>query len=134
MIQDTSDKTKEPAKKQGPAGCLALILIFVVIFFSLYACMSGGEDGPPNDTAIYVDSQFIVEGYLKAPSTAKYPGSDGYQVIKIDDHNYKVAAYVDSENSFGAMVRNKYVVDISYNEDWSTHEATSVIIDAQKYL
>ena len=79
-------------------------------------------------------TQMIVEDYLKAPSTAEYPGSDGYTVIKISDHEYKVAAYVDSENSFGAMIRSKYVVDISYNEDWSTYKPVSVIIEAKKYL
>lgn len=123
--------TGPATKKQKTIGCVSLIVIIVAIAVLLF---SPSPAKPPSESLVYAHSQIIVEDYLKAPATAKYPGSDGYTVTQISDHEYKVAAYVDSENSFGAMIRSKYVVDLSYDEDWSTYKATSVIIDAEKYL
>ena len=123
--------TQPATKKQKIIGCVSLIVIIVAIAVLL---LSPSLAKPPSESLVYAHSQIIVEDYLKAPATAEYPGSDGCTVNKIDDHTYTVAAYVDSENSFGATIRSKFVVDISYNKDWSKYKATSVIIDAEKYL
>jgi hypothetical protein len=123
--------TGPATKKQKTIGCVSLIVIIVAIAVLL---LSPSPAKPPSESLVYAHSQIIVEDYLKAPATAKYPGSDGYTVTKINDYEYTVASYVDSENSFGAIVRSRFVVSISYNEDWTKYKATSVIIDAEKYL
>lgn len=129
----TSEKPMQ--KKKAAHGRLVLVLLLVALAFILQSCSSGKDQAPtpPSETDIFVHSQFAVEDYLKSPSTAQYPSSKDVYITKISDHEYKVASYVDSQNSLGATVRSKYVVDLIYNDDWSQYETSSVIIDAQKY-
>lgn len=59
-------------------------------------------------------SENTVTKMLKSPSTAKFPylTDDGVKVTKLDKDKYLVSSYVDSENSFGAMIRETYTVTI----------------------
>ena len=52
---------------------------------------------------------------LKAPSTAKfpYPSDSGVSINKLAENKYFISSYVDSENSFGAMIRNTFTVTIT---------------------
>lgn len=50
-----------------------------------------------------------LEGRLKSPSTANYSGYGETSVRSVGD-KYGVAGWVDSQNSFGAMLRMKYVI------------------------
>lgn len=51
----------------------------------------------------------IVESYLKAPSSAKYPSLTEFRMQRYGDI-VAVSGYVDSQNSFGAMIRSEWVV------------------------
>lgn len=52
-----------------------------------------------------------VEMMLKAPSTAKFNSSP---TIKVDGTTYSIDSWVDSENSFGAMVRSYWSARAHY--------------------
>lgn len=59
-------------------------------------------------------SKELVNAVLKAPSTAQYPGSwldpyDGW-ALKKDGSTYEVSSYVDSQNSYGAMIRSEFYI------------------------
>ena len=57
----------------------------------------------------------FVKQRLKAPSTADFPGvwdGRGDHVTYLGDQKYRVRSYVDSENSFGAMLRMNFVGEI----------------------
>lgn len=70
-------------------------------------CMSG--------STAFVMSQQYVRARLKAPSTAKFPsGSRDYQTQYMGDCKHRVVAYVDSQNSFGAMIRTPYYAEMQY--------------------
>ena len=70
----------------------------------------------------YYAARTFVEQRLKAPKTAEFGTYyDSNTVItKMDDNNYKIRLYVDSENSFGAMIRSEFIVDVrkADNGDW----------------
>ena len=53
-------------------------------------------------------SKDFVEKQLKCPSTSDFPWYDDSFVTELDNGSYRVSAYVDAQNSFGAMIRNKY--------------------------
>lgn len=64
-----------------------------------------------------------VKERLKAPSTAKFPNSEDSNAVQITgtgDGPYTVAAFVDSQNSFGAMMRDQYTCIVRYigNHNW----------------
>lgn len=62
------------------------------------------------DAEAWSCAQNIVEGYLKAPSTAKFCSFVDAQVTHLGNGEYKVVGWVDSQNSFGAMIRSNFVV------------------------
>ena len=57
----------------------------------------------------------LVTQHLVSPSTAKFPGllTLSGQTRKIGDRRYLVASYVDSQNRFGAMIRTKYIAEVT---------------------
>lgn len=57
----------------------------------------------------YVIAKSIVEDYLISPSTAKFASVLDCRMQRYGDIG-AVQAYVDSQNAFGAMVRNDFVV------------------------
>lgn len=60
----------------------------------------------------WVVAKNAVKAQLKAPSTAKFPfayGSDGVS-ITCEGNIYTVTAWVDAENSFGALIRSNFTV------------------------
>ena len=63
----------------------------------------------------YVMSQQYVRQRLKSPTTATFPGgSRDYQTQYMGDCIHRVVAYVDSQNSFGAMIRTQYYAEMQY--------------------
>ena len=65
----------------------------------------------------------VVDSILKAPSTAKYPGTwlsplDGWQ-MSISNNLVTVKAYVDSQNGFGAMIRSPFIIQVQLQDDGS---------------
>ncbi len=72
----------------------------------------------PDKIEVMTFAQALVEKQLKAPSTAKHPwGSSNYQITDLGDYRYRVSSYVDSQNSFGAMLRTNYTVVIRQSGD-----------------
>lgn len=73
-------------------------------------------------------AQEAVRAQLKAPSTAEFPSclwSDAYQLRSNDQVTYFVTGYVDAQNSFGAKLRSRFVVQLmkattgTNPSDWS---------------
>lgn len=78
------------------------------------------ETGPEGEncrdsTAAYVMSQAFVKEQLKAPATAQFPGFSSVQTNYLGKCRHLVRAYVDSENSFSALLRTRYVATVRYN-------------------
>lgn len=115
MTDPTSNDTPtvDGAKGQSPRwGCLALIVAPILIVGGCAALSVSTPEKPKDYFTIARYSaesacEKRVEGMLKSPSTAKFtssasvtPTSSGYSV--------KVTGTVDSQNSFGAMIRTPY--------------------------
>jgi len=105
---------------------LVIISIVVLVITFTGCCFSSGSSSPTveseqsKEIEAFVRSQTAIERQLKSPSTAKFPyySNDGVSVTKLGTDKYRVSAYVDSENSFGAMIRVNYsVVIISTGKD-----------------
>lgn len=67
-------------------------------------------------TMAYIMSRRFVERALVAPSTAKFPSfhADGVRAAQSGDCKFRVTAFVDAQNSFGAMIRTRYTIDMEY--------------------
>ncbi len=121
---ETESILKE-SKKYKIAGYFvsAIILIF------LFKLCTGGDkskvvvpwDQVDNSLVAWVYTRSIVEKQLKSPITAKFP-ADYTEFIKHNGTTYTIDAYVDSQNSFGAMIRTYFKATVQeVSEDrWMT--------------
>lgn len=121
------ENTPKEKPKISRVGCLVWIAVLILICFCIASCGDeGGEktNSEPSKLEAYVMSQQFVENQLKAPSTAKFPGfQDGF-VKEMGDNKYKISAYVDAENSFGAKIRVKYFCVLKYvgDDNWQLED------------
>lgn len=102
-------------KKSTGCGCMLLIIVVLSAFLS----WGINHEKPAPDTKIdaFVSSQVYVQQNLKAPSTAKFASVAESSIQKINDSQYQVTSFVDSQNDFGAMIRTKYTVIMERIED-----------------
>ncbi len=112
--------------------------IFIIIFKQILAGESIPTPPPPpeekvetyTDSEVFVESQFILEKFLKAPSTAEFPSSSYANIERLKDNGFKVTSYVDSQNGFGAMIRSEWTVLFQYVGDQI--KLYQVIIDGEE--
>jgi len=80
-----------------------------------------------NEENLYIElAKEYALGGLKAPATAQFPEmtSSDWNVARYG-HYVEVKSWVDAENSFGALLRNDFLVQINYE----TKELFSLYID-----
>jgi hypothetical protein len=116
-------------------GSRCLWVVGVILVLGLIGCVSGSDDKdntvPSAPAAVSTpeqmdawgachEAQQVIRSKLKAPSTAKFPScsfKEGEIATRGERSSagnpiWHVVHYVDAENSFGAMLRNRYIVTI----------------------
>jgi len=91
-------------------GCLGLLVIFILV--SVFA--SRGSKNPDGTKDYKIEAmtaaQMAIEQRLKSPGSAKHPWAAPEETTTyIGNNQYRVESHVDSQNSFGASVRTRYV-------------------------
>lgn len=93
-------------------GCLVLIVLVVI----LGMIFSPGEKSDERDWALeaYFVAQDFVTTQLKAPGTAKFPLSTdpAVTITRRDNGAWLISGYVDAQNSFGALIRTRYICSV----------------------
>ena len=137
------ERGTEPAR-QHPI--MASVVLTTGFLFLVLACFGGvphssQEPSPKaipqeadsqtsdNETAAKIMSEDFVTSCLKSPSTADFPWK-AESVIR-DGTGWRVNSYVDSQNSFGAMIRSHYtcVLENIGGDSW---KCTSLVIDGEE--
>ena len=104
-------------------GLFSLLILIVLVTMAVNWLFFGDDDKPQpqaqeqetySDIEAYVEAQFIIEDFLKSPATAEYPAVSNATIERLNDDGFKVTSYVDSQNSFGAMVRSEWMVLFQY--------------------
>jgi hypothetical protein len=103
-------------------------VIFAFIFIISYACgafdaTKTPESNMPDKEDAFIMAQGFVRAQLKSPSTADF--SNNYKCVPNSDSSYAIDLQVDSQNSFGAMLRSNWRVilkwkggNIEDNSNW----------------
>ncbi len=99
-------------------GCAGLALLILVSAISSSGGDSGSGSGSSSresaNTDAWVMAQDFVRAQLKAPATADFGGISDYQdpdqCVSRTGNEFLVTGWVDAENSFGAKIRNDFVV------------------------
>ena len=81
------------------------------------------QESLDGDRAAYAAKEYVKKA-LKAPSSAKFPFIDDFAVAPKTDKQgkklkdvWEVSSYVDSQNSYGAMIRQQWYVKMKKNND-----------------
>ncbi len=102
---------------------LIITVIFIWIFLMFNMCSSEEYGASVDNTGstytkqyrdAALNAQILVKRTLKAPSTAKFPPTSTANVESTSNGTYIVSSYVDSQNGYGAMVRQSWVAEIEY--------------------
>ena len=102
----------EAKKENNFIGALPLIGLIVGFVYLLFQC--NGNDAPRDlkyDAEVQAES-FVTEK-LKSPSTAEFGFAN---VTDLGNDEYEVTSYVDSQNSFGGIVRTDYSCKVKFTE------------------
>ena len=74
-------------------------------------------DPPRESKTIYTTAQYFVMQGLKKPTTAKFPDLAEAELTPVGLHTWRVQAWVDAQDTFGASVRDAFVCQISQEAD-----------------
>jgi len=100
-------------------GCLnvvGIIFLLFVIMFVLASVFDTGEEDKPDKIGAFLYAEKAVENHLKAPSSAEF-ASYNNSLVTQDQDTFYVQSYVDSQNSFGAMVRSNFEVRVIFVDE-----------------
>jgi len=98
-------------------GCLLSVILFVALTTSDESVLE-----PEHSIAgAWTICQQFVEGQLKSPASADYPRGSFNYTAHLGDGRYRVRAYVDSQNSFGAVLRNNFDCTVQHAQGDTYH-------------
>lgn len=114
-------------KKFGMILLWLIIIVSIVTIFSIM-CSDGDKKNEEktekvekgqDKTEAYIMAQQILKKQLKAPSTAKFQKQwDGVKVVYYTNTDtYGITFWVDAQNSFGAMLRTTYNVNMKKTDE-----------------
>lgn len=80
-------------------------------------------------TEAFVFSQEIISNKLKSPASAEFPSitDENVRVVR-NDKKYTILSFVDSQNSFGAQMRAKYICEMTYLPESNIFKVTKATI------
>lgn len=95
---------------------ILLLSISTLIFLS--GCLEQ-LSGTITNQDVYLMSQKFVKEQLVSPASAQFPSINNAKIIKKNMNTWLVVSYVDSQNRFGAMLRNYYACTLAENNgEW----------------
>ena len=100
---------------------ISALLIWPIFFSSTTREQKSSVLESPDTSTVIAVAQIKVRNVLKSPDTAKFPsGPEEHLIDQLETNKWKVSSYVDSQNSFGAMLRSHYTAIIQYvgNDRW----------------
>lgn len=117
-VSETSKETTDAVK--GCFGCFGLIVIGSILFsvFTSVACPSQTSKGSPtpeapSETMAFIQCKDFVKARLKSPGSADFPWAD-FKYAKRGPASFTIQSYVDSQNSFGALIRTNWVCRVTH--------------------
>ena len=126
---NSAQKNKEWMKKH-PILTVVIVLFFIGIIVSMFdgdsssPSTSSSTDTPvstPSPEQAKKDREImslvfakdVIKKTLKSPSTAEFVDVKAYELSNLKDV-WAVNGYVDSQNSFGAIIRSQWEVQLDY--------------------
>lgn len=114
-------------KSNSGGGCLKNILVAIIIIIVGVTLVNLFTDDKGSTSNVSEHSELLAYSYamdcvksrLKSPSTAEFPSSiEKKQSTKSSSYGvYVIKSWVDSQNSFGAMIRSNFECTVKFDGD-----------------
>lgn len=130
-------KEQESLKKttEGAKGCFYVVLIVIVLAIIIPIVFSGdgNKSSCREGLELHWTYEEIIRKHLKSPSTAKFGGYSLSRAVaerSEEDKSciYSYSSYVDSQNSFGGIVRAEFMYETKVFDN-GKHEIKKLIFD-----
>ncbi len=96
-----------------------IYFIITLFFISCTSNTNSGYQDPLEKQKLFIYDEVIrvVTAALKCPSTANFPPPKDriFHVFHGNGYKYSVSSWVDSQNSYGAMIRTNFIIDAVIN-------------------
>ena len=105
-------------ERQSVAVRFIVTLVLGAVIVAGWLWWDSRPDSPDTGSEIgaWTFCQFAVEEQLVSPASAKFPSHYPTYTDRIGTAAYRVAAFVDSHNAFGATLRTDFVCEASYSD------------------
>lgn len=97
---------------------ILFIFIFIVIKVTSFE-NDVDEYKKPTKTDAYIQTKSFVKEKLKSPASAEFGLYNPENVMEVNDSTFTVTGTVDSQNSFGALIRANFSYEVIYHKDKS---------------
>lgn len=123
MNETCSNCGYTPSKGFEPIKVILIVAGAIIFLFGVNYIFQDGNSKTPkakkqiDNIEVYSGVKEYVKNNLKAPKTAEFPRPFEYQnhVKRIDENNFIVTSWVDSQNSYGALIRTKFTCNIRHS-------------------
>ncbi len=122
--KQNEEKSSNVPVKTSPKRLAIISIVTIVVVFTLFRTIIGITSSPDTSSTqaqaghdnieVCVEAQHYVTELLKSPSTAKFPTCNDTSISQVSPDHYRVSAYVDSQNGFGAMLRSDWTIEYHY--------------------
>jgi len=127
---DRKASSSTPTHSSATIGCVVLAVIALIVWWAI-AGLGPDETNvsqqidwrnADNSRMAQIMAQEFVSDRLLAPGSAEWPGFQDSRtsVVPLGKQRYRVTSWVDSHNSFGALIRQQYVAVVKQTgpEEW----------------
>ena len=115
LVASTIPQRESISEKNVSAKQVVLVIFLAVILIAMWVASQSSSSNQPRSTSqprktdaeivARVGAEDIITQNLKAPSTAKFINM---RILERSGNWFLMAADVDAQNSFGAMIRNRF--------------------------
>ncbi|MHB1051178.1 MAG: hypothetical protein ACYC09_13955 [Bacteroidota bacterium] len=109
----------KPLTKNEKTWFWPVLIILIGLIAVISVRDSKNKNYPPSDLDVYSMATYFVEQKLVSPSSADFAPMSRAEIgpLKNKPSQYLVRSYVDAQNGFGAMVRTRFEIIMSYDKE-----------------
>ena len=111
----SKEEQKKVSFKEIPTAIKITIVVVCLLIISLFSSKSCSGNSQ-NDLKVeaYIQAKNYVSSVLKSPSSAEFDLN--YSIKLNTDSTVLISGNVDSQNSFGAMIRSTYILKMKWED------------------
>jgi hypothetical protein len=117
--------------KDKPFSIKTRLIILAAIGFFAFIGLHDSQDASNlcgTEVGAWTMAKTAVKSRLRAPSTAEFPWYSGDYVRRFGNCRFVVNSHVDAQNGFGAMIRNRFTVELDYDGQGDSWRVGEIIV------